>query len=224
MPEASLGDRIGAAIASIRNRLHDHVVERRLNIRTRGSRDVHHPDAVPYSTFAHWAIERVLDRMRLANDDTFVDVGCGKGRVTCVAALRSVRRVIGVDVDAGLCEAAGHNAQRMRGRRTPINIVCCPAEAFDYRDCTALLLFNPFNFGTLRAVLESVERSQAQHPRAIRLAYVNPRCEEVLHEMPRFRQYDHWPLQPRSRMKFAVSFWRCGDTTEVRSAHSPDQR
>jgi SAM-dependent methyltransferase len=222
----SLRDFIGSGIASAGNRVHDQLLERRLNIQTRGEQAVDHADSVPYSTFAYATIFQVLDRLQLSPEDVLADVGCGKGRVTCAAALRTLRKVIGIDVDANLCDHARGNAQRMRGRRSPVEIACLPAQEFDYRECTALLLFNPFNFGTLRAVLDAVVHSQQINPRAVRLAYVNPRCEDVLREMPTFRQYDHWPLRPRSRLKFAVSFWRSEPVTDKEglAAHSSDQR
>jgi SAM-dependent methyltransferase len=199
---------IGWKATSLRNRIDDRLIERRLHIRTTGRQEVDLPDSVPYSTFAYWSIFRVLDRLELGPADVFVDVGCGKGRVVCTAALRPMRQVFGVDIDEGLCRQARANASGLRGRLTPIEIVNVPAQHFDYRDCTALFFFNPFGFATFKTVVDTVIDSLRANPRPLRLVYVHPRHESVLADAAAFERYDHWPLRPMSRLKFDISFWR----------------
>jgi len=199
---------IGSKAASLRNRLADRLIERRLNISTSGRQEIDVADAVSYSTFAYWGIFRVLDRMELTPQDVFVDLGCGKGRVVCSAATRPVRKVIGVDIDDRLCAQARDNANRMRSRQAPIEIVNMPAQHLDFRNCTALFMFNPFGPGTLRGVLDALTASMRANPRTVRLAYVNPRHDQTIADAGAFERYEHWPLKPTGRLKFAVSLWR----------------
>ena len=201
---------IGSKAASLRNRIADRLIERRLHISTTGKQQIDIADAVAYSTLAYWGIFRVLDRLELRPDDVFVDLGCGKGRVVCSAAMRQAAKVMGVDIDERLCEMARGNADLMRHRQAPIEIINMPVQQFDYRDCTALFLFNPFGPGTLGAVLKSVIESLKVNPRAVRLAYVNPRHDQVFADADGFERYEHWPQRRSSRLKFAVSFWRSG--------------
>ena len=201
-------DLIGARAASALNRSADWLIERRLNIRTAGRAEVDVADAVPYSTFAYCAIERVLDRLELAPDDVFADAGCGKGRVVCSAARRNLRQAIGIDLDAELCAVARANAMRMSGRIAPIEIVNLPAQQFDYRECTALFLFNPFGPGTLSAVLQRLIESVQRNPRRVRIAYVNPRHDQCIADAGAFEQFDRWDCRPCGRLKFDVTFWR----------------
>src|SRR5687767_5586249 len=98
----------------MRNRIDDYFIEWRLNIRTTGRKDIDTPDAVPYSTFAFHGIDRVLDRLDLQPDDVVADVGCGKGRVVCAAGARQMKKAIGIEIDAQLCEQARQNARAMR--------------------------------------------------------------------------------------------------------------
>ena len=204
----SILNAIGSKASSLHNRFADHLIERRLNIETTGRKDVRVLDAVPYSTFAYWSIFRVLDRLELNSEDVFADFGCGKGRVVCAAAMRPVKKSIGVDIDQQLCEQARSNAARMQHRCAPIEIVNCPAQEFDSSACTALFMFNPFGPGTLRMVLERVLESTASSRRAVRLAYVNPRLDHVVEELGGFERYDLWRFLPHGRLKFDVSFWR----------------
>jgi SAM-dependent methyltransferase len=194
--------------SSLRNRAADFVIERRLGIRTTGRKDADTADAVPYSTFAYAQIFDVVDRLALTEHDTFVDVGCGKGRVVCAAALRPLRSAVGIDIDPVLCEIARANASRLRGRRCPIEIACASAHEFDYAACTALLLFNPFNFATLKAMLDAIVTARRAKPAPLRIAYVNPRCESVLAEARAFERFDFTKANPHGRGKFDVAYWR----------------
>jgi SAM-dependent methyltransferase len=206
-PNFNMIERVGGRWASLCNRLDDWLTERRLGIRTTGSREVNVADAVDYSTFAYAGIGRVLDRLELRADDVFVEVGCGKGRVVCAAALRPVQRVIGIDLDAELCRAARANADRLRPPHAAIEIVHRPAQEFDYREGTVVFMFNPFNRGPLLSVLEAI-KTQRLPIGEVRIVSVNPRFDATFAEFGGFERYDHWPLRPGDRLKFAVSFWR----------------
>jgi len=199
---------LGGTLTSLRNRAADFLLERRLNIRTTGRHTVDVADAVAYSTFAYAGIFRVLERLELDDQDVLADVGCGKGRVVCAAALQSMRRVVGIDVDEHLCRLARANADRMRYRRAPVEIVHCSSGDFNFRDCTVIFLFNPFNRGPLQSVLHALQASLGENPRNLRVAYVNPRHDNAVADSGSFERYDHWPFSPRSRLKFAVSFRR----------------
>lgn len=202
----TLGDKLAGAY----NRLADRVAEQKLAIETQGPKNVDFPDAKMYAYVAYRSIFKILHRLQLRPDDVFVDIGCGKGRVVCCAATLAARKVIGIDVEAGLCEVARANAASLRGRRAEVEIVNLPAQQFDYRECTAVFLFNPFGESTLRETLASVERSIAHNPRRVRLAYLNPIHENVLRESACFTHAETWKRKPISRDRFETSFWTAG--------------
>jgi cyclopropane fatty-acyl-phospholipid synthase-like methyltransferase len=150
----------------------------------------------------------VLDRLELAPSDTFVDLGCGKGRVVCCAARRNIRMAIGVDLDRELCEQADANSKRMNHRNAPITILNLPAQEADYRECTVVFMFNPFGPGTLTSVLQRIKASLISNPRKVKIAYVNPRLDHCIADSGAFTRYDHWRCRPWGRLKFDVSFWQ----------------
>jgi SAM-dependent methyltransferase len=201
-------DTIGWRATGLRNRIVDRFRERRLGIDTGGHVEVNRPDANRYSTFAYSSILKILGNMHLRPDDVFIDIGCGKGRVVCCAATLSLRKVMGIDIDEGLCETARLNAARARGRASPIEIIHSGAQDFDYRDCTAFFLFNSFGAATLKMVLDSIEQSLRGNPRSIRFAYVNPFFDELLGKVEGFERYDRWKRRAWSGLKFDVSFWK----------------
>jgi len=165
--------RTGGLVGRARNLLW----ERRLGISTRGWMPIDFPDSVHYATMNYSTIWSVLEHLRLRAGDVFVDIGSGRGRVLCCAGRLRVSRVLGVEVSADLCRQARTNAERMRGRRTPITVVASPAQCFDYSAATAVYLFDPFGATTLTAVLAKVRRDR--RGRQVRFAYANPTHTEV---------------------------------------------
>lgn len=201
-------DTIGWRITGLRNRISDRMWERRLNVQTMGWQSVNAPDANAYATFAYRSIFRIINALDPTPDDVFLDIGCGKGRVVCCAALQPAKRIIGIDIDKQLCDEARANSQRLRGRRAPIEIVNQGAQQFDYRDCTAFFLFNSFGAATVSAMLRAVEQSLQSNPRSIRFVYVNPFHRNIFEESAFLEEYANWRRRPWSGLKFDVSFWR----------------
>lgn len=161
-----------------------------------------------YASIWYREIFRVLRFLELTTADVFVDVGCGKGRVICCAALDGVRAVIGLEDVAALAACARTNAAAMRRRRSSITVFNCRAEEFDYRDATAIYLYNPFGATTLERMLARVADSIAENPRSGKIAYVNPEYEEVLSRGGWLTRYAFWPRQMQRGVEQAVSFWR----------------
>jgi predicted RNA methylase len=98
----------------------------------------------------------------------------------CVLARLPLKRVVGIELDAGLVEAARRNAERLRGRRAPIEVHCQDAAGADYSDGTIYLLYCPFGPETMKDVLEKIERSMIESPRRITVVYYHAMFSEVL--------------------------------------------
>jgi SAM-dependent methyltransferase len=134
----------------------------------------------PYEPLTYTGIDAAFRRFGAgAPGGVLLDYGCGKGRVTSVAATYPLRRVIGVEIQAELCEAARENMHRVRGRLCHgWEIVQADASAFDVPDDVSIFfLFNPFVGSTLRAVVTRIEQSLARAPRLVRIIYGQP-CSE----------------------------------------------
>ncbi len=180
--------------------------EFRLGIRTRGIVEVQHPDAYHYATMFYSTIRKVLDRLELGHDDVVVDIGCGKGRVVCLAALNDVKKVVGVDLSGEFCDAARANARNMRGRRAPIEVHNVPAQEFDYSGTTAVFLFNPFGATTLDEVLNKIVSDVKDRSR-LRIAYANPAHDDVFTRHSWLERFEHWDKQALG-VEHSVSFYK----------------
>lgn len=199
---------IADAVAGLVDRLVSSYWEARLGIRTKGAKSVSYQDAERYDAMHYRLYFKALRRCAPGPDDVVMDLGCGKGRLLCCAALFDVREVIGVDVDGALCEIARENARAMRGRRCPIRVLNMPAQECDYRDATIITMVNPFGRQTVAAVLERLRTSLADNPRSVKLVYFNPVHDDVPGSQSSWlRRIEHWPVKPWAGRRFAVSFW-----------------
>lgn len=183
--------------------------ERHIGISTRGYYQP--PWAGPehkfYSTVSYRAVFKILSFLSLNERDVFVDLGCGKGRITCCAARSPVAAVIGVEDVEGLSVQAKRNAEHMRGRRATIRIIDGKAEAFDCTPGTVFFLYNPFGPGTLRSVLTNIYKSLATKPSPVKVAYVNPVHDSLLADLRWFRCVARWQTCVRAGCEHPVSFW-----------------
>lgn len=132
----------------------------RYNIDTYGKAECDKPDGVHYATCSYSDINAMLNMLDLRPRDVFVDVGCGKGRVVCMAAMRKVKKVIGIECMDGLAAIAGRNVAKMRGKLSPVEIYTGWAETHDYSDATIIYMFNPFEANILEKVLHKIRRDR----------------------------------------------------------------
>ena len=171
------------------------MTDRRLNIRTELDRDVVKPafsqfnDHREYESMDYPCIRTFLKALRVGPEDTVYDIGCGKGRIVCVAARLGVRKCVGVDICEELAEQARQNARTLRAPKSPIEIRAADAAAEDYSDGTVFCLFTPFGEQTLRQVLQRIHRSLDASPRHIRIGYASPNHGDVLRHERWLHQY-----------------------------------
>ena len=147
-----------------------------------GSEHDHH-DRQPYLGSPRRALPKALRFLGVSDRDTFIDFGCGKGRVVHQAAKRPFRRVIGVEISPALAEIARTNlATRSHQHRCP-NVEIVVADAKEFRvpdDLTIAYFWHPFTGETLWTVLRGIVDSIDRHPRPVRLIYLGPDGAVVL--------------------------------------------
>jgi len=104
-------------------------------------------------------VQRLLDASPLQPErSTFVDVGCGMGRVVLLAAERPFRQIVGVEISPALHEIARANrdaypADRLRCR--DIRLVRADASNFTFpRGDLVVYFYNPFRTEVLDPVLD----------------------------------------------------------------------
>ena len=107
---------------------------------------------------------------------TFVDYGCGKGRVLLVASELPFTKVVGVEISKALSDIARANVSKFSSpaqRCTDIEVAC--VDAREYRlplTDTVFYLYNPFNTDILASVLTNLEQSLKDSPRRVYIVYL----------------------------------------------------
>ena len=157
-----------------------------------------------YASINFWHTRRMLRVVEPGPDDVVFDLGAGAGRMVCVAARLDIRKCIGVEISEKYCDRARQNARRLRGRKAPIEIVCEDATRTDLSAGTIFYMFNPFGRDTLAAVVENLHQSLRVHPRRVRIIYVNPVHDELLHACSWLIKFDEF----HALTGWRVSFWR----------------
>jgi SAM-dependent methyltransferase len=152
-------------------------------LRVRGQ---HRDLGVRYEPTSPALFARAMKKLEIdPNEYTFVDYGCGKGRVMILAAEHGFLRILGIDFSPDLCELAEANVRaysRVRDDRTRRFEVVC-ADASDYTppagDCV-LFCYNPFVEALVHAVVARIEQSLLADPRDVFFVYVNPQWRRLL--------------------------------------------
>ncbi|MEV4094744.1 methyltransferase domain-containing protein [Streptosporangium saharense] len=150
-----------------------------------------HEERVYYSA-ANWqTLRRTLPRDAVNENDVFVDLGSGMGRMVLEAAWRyPFKKVIGVELSAELSEIARQNVAGTRLRLRCKDVELVSSDVLDYeipRDVTVVFLNNPFRGETFAAVMRKLVASVDDNPREVTVIYFNPTEDEFLTSTGRFR-------------------------------------
>jgi SAM-dependent methyltransferase len=129
-------------------------------------------------------LQRLLERLRLPRRATFVDFGCGMGRVLLIAAEYGFERVVGVDFSSELCDRARDNVTDYTAKHggRELNVTVVHNDAINYviqPQESIFYFFNPFDAGLMATMLDKILQSHREHPRKVWLIYHNPIWRDV---------------------------------------------
>jgi hypothetical protein len=120
---------------------------------------------------------------------TFVDIGCGKGKVLLSAMVLPFERIIGVEFSFYLSRIAEQNiaSARFLNRKCPyVEIVCADAVHYTIAEEPTIFFFaNPFSYDIMELVLGNIVSSYFRCPRQIFLVFyatstIMPQIREFL--------------------------------------------
>ena len=125
--------------------------------------------AVPYDPTPWRTLARSLRLGSLRTDGfTFIDIGCGKGKVLLSALALSFTRIIGVELSPSLCEIANKNlftARLVRRRCGTVQVSCSDAVDFSVpNEPTIFFFYNPFTYDVMEIVLGNILDAHLRQP------------------------------------------------------------
>jgi len=130
-------------------------------------------------------LRRGLHAEEVRPDDVFLDLGSGTGRVLLQAVRLPFKRVIGVEIEPGLCLVARFNLARAASRAplacAGVEVVNADATRFQVPDdVTVAYMYKPFRLEAMAVVLDNLAASVARAPRRLRLLNLQPTRDLVL--------------------------------------------
>jgi predicted RNA methylase len=145
--------------------------------------------AVPYEATKQRDFEKMMrvipvDRRAV----TFIDAGCGKGRVLLFAALDGFENIVGVEFSDEIAEIARRNVEifsRKQPTRASISVLTQDVAAFEFPDTDLVLyLYNPFGPELMQRVIDRVTAFASRSGRRVYVAYRNPKCASLFESHP----------------------------------------
>lgn len=163
---------------------HELTWDQRLQIQTAGRDDLNADEyRYPYEPTPYCVLERLADSGLIAEGDTVLDYGCGKGRVDFFLASRTHAAAIGIEYDERIYQSALEN-QRTAVSGAKADFVLTRAEVYEVPSAVnRCYFFNPFSAEILHKVLARIIESYYEHPREVLLFFYYPSAEFVSYLM-----------------------------------------
>lgn len=123
----------------------------------------------------------LFDQLKNTNT-TFLDVGCGRGRVLVIAAAYGFKNIIGIDFSQKLCNEAAAVCTAIQDKYPgrSVTIICADARRYDIPDSVGVIfLFNPFDASVMSGFIQKVAESLARKKRPLKILYANPQCKDL---------------------------------------------
>ena len=144
-------------------------------------------EAVHYQPSMPDTVEKVLQYISIPPSEfTFLDIGCGKGRMVLCAAMVPFRRAMGVEYSEDLIGIARANSRALI-RRGGSDIECefwsgDASEFLPPPDNLLCYLYNPFGAVVLAGFIEKLEMSARASGKEVFIAYTDPQHAQVIAE------------------------------------------
>lgn len=127
-------------------------------------------------------------------DYTFVDFGCGKGRVLLVASEFPFRKIIGIEFAPQLAESARQNLKTYRARnRKCFEMEAITGDATEYElppEPQVLYFYSPFERSIMDEVIDKIEVSLQRSPRELLVLFsgILPRRNATFGARPQYER------------------------------------
>lgn len=131
----------------------------------------------PYEPTPYCVLERLADSGLICKDDTVLDYGCGKGRVSFFLSHTVGAKTIGIEYDKRIYKQAVQNRERF-GAFEDTDFVLTRAEKYDVpAGVNRCYFFNPFSVEILHKVMARIMESYYADPREMLLFFYYPSDE-----------------------------------------------
>lgn len=141
--------------------------------------------ATIYMPISYVLLNTLLKQLPTKPVKHFLDIGCGKGRILCVATHNGINKVSGVDISKDLCADATANLELTKVQFPLLEYAIFTKDAMNFEiaaDVDCIFLFNPFDVVVMGAVVYNIMESAQENPRDITVIYANPLYQDLFEE------------------------------------------
>ena len=158
--------------------------EKLLRIKTTGRDDTRSDTfRYPYEPTSYEVLERLANTGIIGKNNTLLDYGCGKGRVSIFMAYQTKCKSIGIEYDERIYEKAMTNKETAVSSNKVI-IELANAEKFEVLESVdKIYFFNPFSVEILQKVIAQILDSYYENIRTIQLFFYYPSDEYISYLM-----------------------------------------
>lgn len=136
-----------------------------------------------YQPVNFYTAEKLFAQLTPADKSTsFLDVGCGMGRLLAMAAHHDFHHIYGVDFSPKLCHEAVLLAEALNQKFDNLIIEIDCMDAIEYivpDDVSVIFLFNPFDDLIMQGFIKQLQQSIGRKPRPVKVLYANPQCKDL---------------------------------------------
>jgi hypothetical protein len=134
---------------------------------------------------------------------TFIDYGCGKGRVILLASEFPYRRIVGLEFAPQLARTAQQNLQTYRSKTMKchdISVICTDVAEYTLPiEPEVLYFYNPFGPAVMQRVAQEISQSLQRSPREVWLVLTGPppsrdRTFQALPQFERLRREQYFDV------------------------------
>ena len=144
------------------------------------------------------ALVKVLKRFPITDQDSIIDLGCGKGKAMYLMRRFPFKKIGGYDLSGELVQIANQNFQRLGLSRC--HAIQADAITYeDYDEYNYFYIFNAFPQEVFEVMIAHVLESLRRSPRTCYFIYLHPVCHEYL--------VSHTPFRLIYRRRSVVSWF-----------------
>lgn len=152
----------------------------------------------PYAPTTNLSLKKIFNKLDLRNKQTFIDLGCGKGRVLLFAAAEGFMDIRGIEFSPVLQKIARQNCShyltksltKSRKETQPAQkITLLEMDVRDYQfkgDEEVVFMFDPFSKSVLKAVAANIKTPLSPAKCKPTIIYRSPVHKEVFANDPDF--------------------------------------
>ncbi|MFN8370470.1 MAG: class I SAM-dependent methyltransferase [Bacteriovoracaceae bacterium] len=125
--------------------------------------------------------------------ETFIDFGCGKGRVLLMAAESGFKKIVGIDFSDDLIKICLKNLEVYRNKNScEFEVICVDALLYSIpKNATLFYFYNPFWPEVFSQIVSKIVESIKANPREAYVIYINPLYSELF-DVKNFEKIDEY--------------------------------